>query len=152
MAKRARKVIAGRPTPSPSNPITPELWDEVLELIEQGHTIRDISAMADMPNWTTIRRFIRADDAHRTQYARAREVAADAYEAQIIDHLNAADPETAAACRVKIDALKWLMSKRAPKVYGDKVTQELTGVDGAPLQMPTLVIAPFQSRDEPDEN
>src|SRR5258708_21712114 len=32
-----------------------------------------------------------------------------------------------------VDARKWLMSKMAPKKYGDKITQEVTGKDGAAL-------------------
>lgn len=134
MARKKAEVIPARPKRAPPTPITPEVWDDVLDLIEQGHTIRDISAMAHMPDWTTIRRYIRADAERSTQYARARGVAADAYEAEILSEARSADPVTAAAARVKIDALKWVMSKRAPKVYGDKITQEHTGADGGPLE------------------
>ena len=35
--------------------------------------------------------------------------------------------------RLRVDTRKWIMSKLAPKKYGDKVTQELTGKDGAEL-------------------
>ncbi|MCP1274792.1 hypothetical protein NKW43_14060 [Gluconobacter albidus] len=134
MARKKGEVIPAKPKYAPRTPITPEVWDEVLELIEQGHTIRDISAMVDMPDWTTIRRYIRSDDERSTQYARARACAADAYEAEILEAARSANPETASAAKVKIDTLKWVMSKRAPKVYGDKITQEHTGADGGPLE------------------
>jgi len=135
MARRKTEVLAHKPARAPDTVITPEVWDDVLELIEQGHTVRDISAMADMPNWTTIRRYIRRDEGRRMQYAHAREIGADAYEAEILERARSADPETAAAARVQIDALKWIMSKRAPKVYGDKITQEHTGADGGPIEL-----------------
>jgi hypothetical protein len=32
-----------------------------------------------------------------------------------------------------VDARKWYLSKRLPKTYGDKVTQEVTGADGQAL-------------------
>ena len=34
----------------------------------------------------------------------------------------------------QIDTRKWLLSKALPKIYGDKLTAELTGKDGQPLQ------------------
>jgi hypothetical protein len=35
--------------------------------------------------------------------------------------------------RVQIDTRKWMLSKMLPKVYGDKVTTEHSGVDGGPI-------------------
>ena len=36
--------------------------------------------------------------------------------------------------RLRVDPRKWLLSKALPKIYGDKLTAELTGKDGAPLE------------------
>ena len=35
--------------------------------------------------------------------------------------------------RLRVDTRKWLMARMAPKKYGDKITQEVTGADGTPL-------------------
>lgn len=35
--------------------------------------------------------------------------------------------------RLQIEARKWLASKLHPKIFGDKIKQEVTGADGAPL-------------------
>lgn len=35
--------------------------------------------------------------------------------------------------RLRVDTLKWLTSKIAPKLYGEKVSLEHTGEDGAPI-------------------
>jgi hypothetical protein len=43
-----------------------------------------------------------------------------------------------ASKRLQVDALKWKLSKMLPKVYGDKVTQEVTGAGGGPLQVATM--------------
>lgn len=36
--------------------------------------------------------------------------------------------------RLRVDSRKWLMSKLAPKKYGDRVTQEMTGAGGGPIE------------------
>ena len=74
---------------------------------------------------------------------RAREMQGDA-DADEIKHLmrRVVDPKMpddlkldANAARVAIDALKWSAGKRAPRKYGDKLMQELTGKDGGPVEM-----------------
>ena len=35
--------------------------------------------------------------------------------------------------RLRVDTRKWMLSKALPKVFGDKITQEVTGANGAPL-------------------
>jgi hypothetical protein len=40
------------------------------------------------------------------------------------------DPQVA---RVAIDAEKWLAAKKQPKVFGEKVTNELVGKNGGPI-------------------
>lgn len=40
-----------------------------------------------------------------------------------------------ASKRLQVDTLKWKLSKMLPKVYGDKVTQEITGRDGGAVQV-----------------
>lgn len=37
--------------------------------------------------------------------------------------------------KLRIDTRKWVLSKMLPKVYGDKVTQEISGPDGGALQL-----------------
>lgn len=36
--------------------------------------------------------------------------------------------------KLRIDARKWLLARMAPKRYGDKITQEISGPDGRPIQ------------------
>ena len=36
-------------------------------------------------------------------------------------------PDTAASDRVKIDALKWVAARRAPKKYGDRTALDVSG-------------------------
>lgn len=101
---------------------TQETADAICEAIEGGSTIREICGREGMPDWTTLRRWLRTFDSFRTQYAHAREVSAEAFEHQILIETERAMPDTAQVARLRVDALKWIMSKRAPKVYGDKLS------------------------------
>ncbi|MBX8785491.1 hypothetical protein HBA94_17175 [Ochrobactrum sp. GRS2] len=52
------------------------------------------------------------------------------------DILDIADDEECAdvqKAKLRIDTRKWLMSKMAPKKYGDKVMNEHSGPDGGPI-------------------
>jgi hypothetical protein len=46
--------------------------------------------------------------------------------------------------KVEIDARKWFASKYLPKRYGDKITQEISGPDGAPIQSQAVSLDPAQ--------
>ena len=37
--------------------------------------------------------------------------------------------------RLRIDTRKWILSKMLPKVYGDKLIQEVTGANGGPIAL-----------------
>ena len=45
--------------------------------------------------------------------------------------------------RLRIDAIKWQLSKMYPRKYGDRITQEFSGTNGAPLiPILNLTVAP----------
>lgn len=56
--------------------------------------------------------------------------------------------------RLRYDARKWLISKILPKTYGEKVTQEVVGANGGPVQFEDVrapiatLIAPTKGKDE----
>jgi len=37
--------------------------------------------------------------------------------------------------RLQVDARKWMLAKALPKIYGDKITTELSGPDGGPVEV-----------------
>lgn len=43
--------------------------------------------------------------------------------------------DTVAHKRLQVDTRKWYLSKVLPKIYGDRVTQEITGADGGPISV-----------------
>lgn len=91
-----------------------------------------------MPPASTVRQWAIDDvDGFAAQYARARELQGHAAADRAIQEaINAQDPQLG---RLRYDALKWHASKLAPRDYGDKVTNEHTGKDGAAL-FPSLQV------------
>lgn len=100
--------------------------DVICEQVAEGQTLRQIAAGFGV-SAATILKWVTLDDSASKQYARARELAADLFENEIYDAAMSVGQETAAADRVKIDALKWIAARRAPKRYGDRVEQHHTG-------------------------
>jgi len=115
-----------------------ELGHLICRRLLEGETLRAICQGHDMPADSTVRLWVLDNvEGFAEQYARARMVG---YHTMADDIIEIADnPETDAAAvnrdRLKVDARKWLLSKALPKIYGDRVTAEVTGKDGGPLQV-----------------
>lgn len=124
-----------------------ELADHICERISDGKSLREICAAEDMPNRSTVFRWLAHGDrtAFRDQYARAREAQADALADEIVsiadqpliatttvdkevvcDKVLQPTSETRTSdaverSRLMVDARKWVASKLAPKKYGNKL-------------------------------
>ncbi len=132
----------------PESLYTPQLASLICERMARGESLRSICAAEDMPDESTVRLWAVTDrDGFATQYAHAREAQMDALAEDILaiaddsagdirvdaDGHEAPNHELVQRARLRVDTRKWIMSKIAPKRYGDKITQELTGGNGAPL-------------------
>lgn len=105
---------------------TQDKIDEVCTQVANGKTLRQIGAFFGV-DAGTILKWVGENAEYSQQYARARDSAADLFETEIIEAALAVSPDSAAADRVKIDALKWVAGRRAPKRYGDRVQTEHSG-------------------------
>lgn len=95
--------------------------------------------MDGMPSRETIRRWIRDKEDFRANYARACEEEADNQFDDMQEIIQAKlpdDPDEAKIelqkRRLQVDTLKWQLSKRQPKKYGDKI--EISGNSDNPLK------------------
>lgn len=149
--------------------------DVICDRIIAGQTIREICRDPKMPDESTLYRWLPKHEAFREQYARAKELQMERYAEEIIeisdDGTNdwmerrsfggggrsdaAGEPEETvpnhehiARSKLRVDARKWLMSKLAPKKYGDKITQEVTGAEGAPL-VPVINVSIGSAKSSP---
>lgn len=107
---------------------------KVIELIESGESERSACEKAGINRGTFRTTALRLGVAD--QYAKALSALAHAQaEAleQAIDDMREGKIDAQMA-RVEIDARKWFASKFLPKQYGDRVTTELTGANGGPVE------------------
>lgn len=95
--------------------------------------MRAICLDPDMPGLRTVFDWLDEREDFRTKYARAREIQGDVMDDKILTVANECTPETAHADKVKIAAYQWRAAKLAPKKYGEKTQQEISGPDGSPL-------------------
>lgn len=125
---------------------TDEVAEQICDRIANGESLRTVCSGDDMPDKTTVLRWLGDEDrgSFRTQYARARELQADFYAEAIIEIADdgtndtylddegnkRTDQDVIARSRLRVDARKWYASKLAPKKYGDKVA--IGGADDLP--------------------
>lgn len=112
----------------------------VFELMCEGNSFRKSCEQMGVPV-TTVMNWIDADDALKVQYARARARLIDA-QAEELEEIGdraelAESAVTVAGLRLKSDNRKWLLSKLAPKKYGDKI--EIAGDPDAPMKTVTRI-------------
>ena len=126
-------------------------FDAVCDRIAFGESLNSICRDETMPDKSTVIRWLmKGDPAVCNQYARAREMQAEIHADELIDIADdghndwmarkgeddagwQANGEHIQRSKLRIDTRKWTASKLRPKVYGDRIHQELTGKDGERL-------------------
>jgi len=131
------KGAEAKPTGRPSS-YSDAIADAILERIASGESLTAICADEEMPSHVSVFRWLADPEREdfRKRYACAREAQGETKFDQVGDTALMAlrgqvDPQ---AAKVFIDAIKWQAAKLAPKKYGDKVTQEVTGKDGGAIE------------------
>jgi hypothetical protein len=133
---------------------TPELEEAICSRIAAGESVLSISKDPAIPSQDSIYRRIINDSAFSEKYARAREAQMELMSAEILEIADDSsrdtktgpeggeypDNEWISRSKLRVDTRKWLMSKLAPKKYGDRVQNEHTGADGGPIQFVTKSI------------
>lgn len=134
--------------------ITKEIEEQILDRLALGESARSISRDEDMPSWTTLCKHRRTNEAFAYQYSLSKqegietkidevnELIRDESKDYQIDSKGETKSDNTCIMRHRLiaDMVKWEASKLFPKQYGEKVAQEITGPEGAPLQLPALKI------------
>lgn len=145
----AKKV--GRPSS-----YTPEIALSICERMSLGESLREICREEAMPTKTTVMRWLFANLEFRDQYAKAREAQTEHWAEEILeiaddgsnDYMDRQNKDGSSyetvnsehinRSRLRVDTRKWLMARMAPKKYGDRVTNEMVGKDGGPIETVSL--------------
>jgi len=94
--------------------------DEVCTRMAEGTSLREVCRDNGMPE-STFRQWIRDDrDGLAARYQAARVLQVESWSDQILELANRDDLEPNDK-RVRVDALKWLMSKLVPKKWGERL-------------------------------
>ena len=118
---------------------TPALGDLICNRLAGGMSLREICRDDTMPGRETVRRWLRDDPEFRGLHAQARQEQMDALGEEILEIIDDAsndwmdrndghggttrvpDPEVVARSRLRMQGRQGLMSKLAPRKYGDKL-------------------------------
>jgi hypothetical protein len=120
MSRDVKKKI-GRPSS-----YSTEMADAICKKVSQGQALLHVCEEDGFPSPSTVFRWLNEREEFRNKYARAREIQ---IERMALDALRIADDpnEDPQSRRVRVDTRKWILSKWAPKKYGDKLEVEQTG-------------------------
>lgn len=142
--------MTGRPTS-----FTPELGDLICKRIAAGESLRKVCKEEEFPVTSTVMLWVlkgaRGEEPYvgfSEQYATCLDMRTDYMAEEILDisdddslDIGFNDDgkpfvkgENIQRARLRVDTRKWIMARMAPKKYGDKVTQEMTGPNGGPIK------------------
>ncbi len=116
----------------------------ICERMAGGQSLNEICRAKDMPTKPSVLRWLREREGFRTQYAQAREDLIEHWAEELLEiaddtardthtttyeggvERTSPNTEWISRARLRVDSRKWLMSKLAPKKYGDhlKIDQE----------------------------
>lgn len=113
----------------------------ILERLSIGKSLREICSADSMPSESLVRKWVMQDEEFSAQYARAREAGmealgdeilqiADSQEGDVItteDGREIVNHDAIQRAKLRVDTRKWLMSKIAPKKYGDRLDLNHSG-------------------------
>lgn len=164
--KNKKKVSKSKKPPNRPTDYTPEIAEEICDVVaENAKGLKPLcEANPHWPRLRTIRRWIRENEDFRHMYARAKEDQADLMADEIIEisddtthdtlikqdrdgnDYEACNSEWINRSRLRVDSRKWLASKLRPKQYGEKVVNEHSGLNGAPIEYANLTVEERNSR------
>ena len=127
--------MSDKPTGRPSKH-TPEIAATICGRLAAGESLREICEDDALPHRGTVHTWVIEDrEGFHDHYTRARQTQALRWAEEILEIGDSENKEDTQRARLRVDTRKWLLSKVLPKVYGDKQTHEVTGADGAPLEV-----------------
>jgi hypothetical protein len=125
----------GRPTI-----YTKDIGNLIFEAMSDGSDLVSVCKLPGMPHRTTVYVWMKKYPEFKDMIGMGRGGLADFMASKIHEIAQTAKPENSSADSIKLQAYKWLTSKISPKVYGDKVQTEVSGVDGGPIVTETTSI------------
>jgi hypothetical protein len=140
-----------------------EIADIIFDRLMDGESLRGICKDEDMPPKIAVLKWLQAYPLFQTQYARAREIQADALFDETLDIANTPHPGVITVTkpsgvevtlkdmiehrRLQIDTRKWIAGKLRPKKYGERIGTDETGDNAENI---TRVVGGFAEAFKPE--
>jgi hypothetical protein len=121
---------------------------EICHRMINGENLTAICKDEHMPSRVTVYDWMEANPEFRTRCARAREGLADFLVDEIEQLAKETTEENVNSMKVKISTKQWRAMKMAPRIYGDRTTTEITGANGAPIQLEAKRTINFENMSE----
>jgi hypothetical protein len=108
---------------------TEETTSTICERLAAGESLRRICLEQEMPDQTTVYKWVMRHEAFAQQYARARLLQADTLFDEVLDISDGLMPvedeaeRDVARDRLRIDTRKWIAGKLRPQKYNDKLAE-----------------------------
>ncbi|MCX8566847.1 MAG: hypothetical protein ON057_001574 [Glomeribacter sp. 1016415] len=130
------------------------LATKICERLMVGQSLRSICAQKGMPDQGTVYRWLEKSEPFRKQYTHAREVQADTLADEILDIADDSTQdmqvdeqghervrhEAVQRSKLRVDARKWLAGQLAPKKYGDRIQQNISGAHDGPIEQKITIV------------
>ncbi len=129
-----------------------ELADMICERIAKGESLNRMCKGDDMPAQSSVFKWLTEHKDFSEKYTRAREAQADVLFDEILEIADSQEDDVyikdgqeftnhdvIARAKLRVDARKWMAGKLRPKVYGDKVTNVVSGDPESPLRTITQI-------------
>lgn len=106
---------------------TEELANDICKQIIDGKSLRKICAAEEMPNRDTVHDWLSKNTTFSDQYVHACRLRRE-NKFEELEDIAITEPDVQRA-RLRVDVIKWQLSKEEPKKYGDKLDMTTNGKD-----------------------
>lgn len=134
-----RPASSSKPDTAPKQ-FSRELWNQIYQRLADGESLLSICRDPAMPADSTVRKWVVEDvDGIAAEYARARDLGLDRMAEEVVEISDDSrfdiimtedgpkvDGEAINRTKLRVDTRKWLLSKLAPKRYGDRMQIDAT--------------------------
>jgi hypothetical protein len=151
---RTKAAIAAAQGPAKSYLYSQAIGDEICHRLAAGESLRSICRSEGMPGFATITAWgLDTQHPFAAQFAHARNIgwrhlaeeileisddsSRDYVEREGADGeiVRTVDHDHIARARLRVDTRKWLLARMLPKVYGDRVVNEIVGQGDGPVKV-----------------
>lgn len=114
-----------------------DIADEIVSRLATGQCLADITSLDHMPATSTVYKWLASIPSFAEAYAQARATLVERWADEIVtladEPIEPGDNAAVQRARLRVDTRKWLMSKLAPRKYGDRVEHVIKTGNAADL-------------------